>query len=338
MKKLLSSLLALVALTSTACQSIDDSSLLLQEQPSLESSILSKNTRKVPLRTDWYETLSPELQEYYAPAKGKTGAELFDALNKIISKGQKVFQYNDAKGYMYSDVDNTVFNGKTGLFDSYSYIFAVGSGSNGNIYTESGDDNNDGYPKDFINCEHTWPQSFFNKVTPMVSDLHHLFPTMSVPNAMRSNNPFGEATMDGRKVIYETNGGSKLGVIDSKNRSLSELKRLINLPYNQRPNLEKELDSVFEPGDRQKGNTARAMMYFFLRYYDESVKGGAYDEKKFWDSKVPVFIKWSEQIDPVDQSEVKRHQTVYNKQGNRNPFIDIPNLGSLITEQVLETK
>lgn len=338
MKKLLSSLLALVALTSAACQTIDDNSLLMQDQTSLESSILSKSTRKVPLRTDWYETLSPDLQAYYAPAKGKLGADLFNSLHTIISKGQKVSDYKTAKGFMYSDVDNIVVNGQSGLYDSYSYIFAPGKGADGNLYTESGDQNNDGYQKDFINCEHTWPQSFFNKVTPMVSDIHHLFPTMSVPNAMRSNNPFGEATKDGRLVIYETNGGSKLGVIDSKNRSFDELKKLINLPYEQRPNLEKELDSVFEPGDRQKGNTARAMMYFFLRYYDESVKGGAYDEKKFWDSKVPVFIKWSEQVDSVDELEVKRHQVAANKQGNRNPFIDIPNLGTLITEQVLETK
>jgi len=101
--------------------------------------------------------------------------------------------------------------------------------------------------------------------------------------------------------------------------------------------LEDELDSVFEPGDRQKGNTARAMLYFYLRYYDQDIRGGDFQEQQFWDGKVSTFISWSS-MDPVDEQEKRRHDLAFKKQKNRNPFVDIPGLAVLIGENVLKTK
>ena len=42
-------------------------------------------------------------------------------------------------------------------------------------------------------------------------------------------------------------------------------------------------------------------------------------------------MAWAAQ-DPVDPQEAKRHNQVAQKQGNRNPFVDIPNLAQLIGE------
>lgn len=340
MKKLISSLILLSTIAFTGCSQENQNLSYLNDINGQTQELSAYAKPKAKIKTDWYESLSPELQKYYAPAKGKLGVALFESLHQIIAQNQKSSDYLVAKSFMYEKADNLNNNGKTGLFDVYSYIFVPGSGGNGNLYKEAGDENKDGHPSDFINCEHTWPQSFFKKELPMVSDLHHMFPSMSVPNAMRSNNAFGMANSDNRMVIYTTDAvsGSKLGVIDPKHRSLEELKRLINLPYEQRPELEKELDEVFEPGDKQKGNTARAMLYFYLRYYDKNIRQGDFDDKQFWDSKVPMFINWSETVDPVDQAEVKRHQFVYENQKNRNPFIDIPNLASLIGPEVFQNK
>lgn len=291
--------------------------------------------------SDWFARLSPSLQQYYAPARGKTGLELFKTLNQIISKNQRVLSYGEAKSHMYAVVDHIPapqrLTGLTGLLDHYSYVFIPGQGGNGNAYTEAQDDNQDGTLRDFINCEHTWPQSFFNKAQPMVSDLHHLFPTLSKPNAMRGNYPFGLST--GRHVVYSTVGGSKLAVLDKTGTlSPAEITRIMNLPYEQQPHdlIRTHFDIVFEPLNRQKGNTARAMLYFFLRYYQQPIRAGGFDEKNFWDSKVPLFLEWSERIDPVDEQEKRRHELVFQKQGNRNPFIDIPNVGSLIGAEVFQ--
>jgi endonuclease I len=40
---------------------------------------------------------------------------------------------------------------------------------------------------------------------------------------------------------------------------------------------------------------------------------------------------WHES-DPVDQEELERNQMVFEIQGNRNPFIDQPNLVSQISD------
>ena len=333
MKKVLAGITLLSFLFTTACNTVavNDNQLLSQN----EVNSFAKQTK-----TDWYESLSPELQTYYAEAKGKTGSALFDSLHTIINRGVKISGYGDSKSFMYAVADNTTVNNKTGLFDAYSDIFVPGSGGDGGSYKESGDQNKDGVSGDFINCEHTWPQSFFGKQLPMVADIHHLQSTMSVPNNRRGHLPIGMAT---GKIIYSTSGGSKLGVSDSsrKVRTEAEMKKIFSLPegqYEDKITAEFGSTPVFEPLDRQKGNTARCLLYFYLMYYDKSIRQGGFQKGAFWTSKVSTFINWSEKTDPVNTEDINRNETVYKKQGNRNPFVDIPNLASLISEEVLKSK
>ncbi|MEZ0372304.1 MAG: endonuclease, partial [Candidatus Sericytochromatia bacterium] len=172
------------------------------------------------------------------------------------------------------------------------------------------------------------------KITPMVSDMHHMFPTLSKPNAMRNNYPIGMAT---GTVVYTTSGGAKLGAVDKTgHHSPAETTKLFNLPWEQQPHdvIQNDFEVSFEPPDRQKGNTARALLYFYTRYFDQNIRQGGYDERAFWDSKVPTLIQWS-QLDVPDELELNRHEAVARKQRNRNPFIDIPNLGELIGAEAL---
>lgn len=286
---------------------------------------------------DWYNQLPAELKGYYAPAQGKTGLALMQALNQIISSGQRTFSYGEAKSFMYAVADNIQVNGRPGLLDAYSYEFVPGSGGNGNIYLEQGDANRDGKAGDFINCEHTWPQSFFNKAEPMVSDLHHIFPTLSKPNGMRSNYPIGPVT---GQVVYSTSGGAKLSARDrTGSHNPNEVTRWFNLDWNQQPHdiMKNDFDVVFEPPTVHKGNSARALLYFYLRYYNKAnIRAGAFNEKSFLDNQIPAWVEWSERIDPVDDQERRRHEIIFQKQNNRNPFIDIPNLASLIGVNTLQ--
>ncbi|MFN8672665.1 MAG: endonuclease [Candidatus Sericytochromatia bacterium] len=330
MKKQISFLLTLVsAATIISCQQTQN--ILPDNGINTQTEIQASKKLRAP-NPNWYDSLSSDLKSYYAPAKGKVGSDLFKALHEII-KSPKVKDYGTAKSFMYSTLDNT---GK-GVFDRYSYQFINGSGGNGNSYTEKGDQNGDGKPSDFINCEHTWPQSMFEKNPPMVSDLHHMFPTASVPNEMRGHFPFGVAK---GIVGYTTNGGSKLGLVDKtgKNRQLDEIKKILELPHDQKATiLENEFEVTFEPLDKQKGDTSRAMLYMYLAHYDKGINRGSFHQDYFWDSKVSTFIDWSENKDPVDQEELKRNTDIQKYQGNRNPFVDIPNLASTIGEDVLKT-
>ena len=285
-------------------------------------------------RGDWFASLRPDLQQYYAPARGKTGRELFAVLSQIISQGQTPVEYQEAKSFLYASADNTVVNNRPGLFDCYSWIDIAGTGGDGGQYKEQGDSNADGTPGDFINAEHTWPQSFFNKVMPMVGDMHHIFPSLSKPNAMRSNYPIGQ--VEGT-VVYSTSGGAKLSAFDKTGRhSPAETTKLFNLPWEQQPHqvLDQDFKVTFEPPDRQKGNTARALLYFYLRYNKESIRNGAFNEQEFWDSKVPTYLQWIKQ-DAPDELENRRHEMIAQRQHNRNPFLDIPDLGDLIGADTL---
>lgn len=131
-----------------------------------------------------------------------------------------------------------------------------------------------------FNTEHTFPQSFFNSDFPMRGDIHHLFPTKQQSNSARANYPFGVVT---NNPTY-SEGGS-LGV-----------------------------PGLFEPRDKQKGPTARAMMYFVLRYGDYN---------NFYNQQEGILLEWNQNHAPTTFDQ-NRNDAIESAQGNRNPFVDYP--------------
>jgi len=145
-----------------------------------------------------------------------------------------------------------------------------------------------------INCEHTWPQSKFTGAFPkglQKSDLHHLFPADSKANGIRGNYDF--ADVDGDPL--ENCDGSYYGV-------------------------EKWQGGNFEPPKEHKGNVARALFYFSVRY-----------KIHINDSEEAYLREWNNQ-DPVDEEEMQRNDTIHKIQGNRNPFVDYPELADQISD------
>ena len=72
------------------------------------------------------------------------------------------------------------------------------------------DDHNGSYSKegDMYNREHSVPQSWFQKASPMKSDAFHVVPTDGYVNNRRGNFPFGNVSAP----TYTSNGGfSKVG-------------------------------------------------------------------------------------------------------------------------------
>lgn len=148
-----------------------------------------------------------------------------------------------------------------------------------------------------LNCEHTWPQSKFTSRFPekaQKSDLHHLFPTDSKANSTRGNFDFAEV---------ESN-------IHLKDCDASQSGESVT---------HKGDHNFFEPPAEHKGNVARALFYFSIRY---KIEIDATQEK---------FLRQWHAQDPVDNDEISRNDAIALLQGNRNPFIDHPEYVDAVT-------
>jgi hypothetical protein len=150
-----------------------------------------------------------------------------------------------------------------------------------------------------LNCEHTWPQSKFSKSYPadlQKADLHHLFPTDSKANSIRGNQDFTDVSSDNGDLTQDKCAVSKFG--SSATNS----------------------NDGFEPPLTHKGNVARALFYFSVRYKISIPK-----------TEEDVLRRWND-LDPVDQDEIDRNNAIFLAQANRNPFIDYPQLVNYISK------
>ena len=151
-----------------------------------------------------------------------------------------------------------------------------------------------------LNIEHTWPRSRFgvkkgsSKFRQMEADLHHLYPTNSVANSTRGSYHFSQFQISGVR-LFEC-PASKKGYITSTGAD------------------------GFEPPEAHKGNVARALFYMAIRY-DLRISA---DEE--------FFLRQWNIMDPVDKEELLRNDAVEELQGNRNPFIDDPELADIISD------
>jgi endonuclease I len=89
---------------------------------------------------------------------------------------------------------------------------------------------------------------------------------------------------------------------------------------------------AWEPPDAVKGDVARMMMYMAVRYNGDPVLDRTPDlqlvdrstqdgQSRF--GRLCTLMAWHRQ-DPVDPQERLRNEVVQSLQGNRNPFIDVP--------------
>ena len=145
-----------------------------------------------------------------------------------------------------------------------------------------------------LNVEHTWPQSKFTTKYPaetQKTDLNILYPVDAKANTSRSNHPFGVIVKD---VDGPCPGKSHRGYTNSG------------------------ADIRFEPPQVHKGNVARSIFYFALQY-DMTI-----DKEQKED-----LLKWN-RLDPVEAVDEQRNSQIETIQGNRNPYIDYPELVELL--------
>ncbi|MCW2961917.1 MAG: hypothetical protein JWM90_2304 [Thermoleophilia bacterium] len=151
-----------------------------------------------------------------------------------------------------------------------------------------------------LSVEHTWPRS--HGATGIANgDLHHLHVAGRAANQIRSNNPFGE--------IASSTWSSKGTAAGRSERGLDAAGSV-----------------VFEPADSVKGDIARSLLYFATRYGSDAP--AKYDATGFR-SSLATLLKWHE-ADPVTDAERARNDAVQAFQGNRNPYVDLPELAARV--------
>jgi len=273
--------------------------LRAQDLPSLEQLLSGLPGQTVPSPLPPFRVQ----QQYLAQAAGLSGEKLFQFLHENTAPSMQGTgtDYLKAKNYMFSVADNAGCGGGPGVTCLYSQVCAKGAGVHGADYKEQGDANGDGtIDSEGMNAEHAWPQGFFNQAAPMRSDLHHIFPTFITPNNTRGSVPFGPVA----RAEYVTTSGTKFD------------------------------GAEFEPANAAKGDIARAILYFVVRYYDKNIRDGV-DYREFWTSRVPMFLDWDRQ-DPPDAAERRRNDLIAAYQGNRNPFVDDASLPGKIGLKVFQ--
>jgi len=229
----------------------------------------------------------------YSSLDGLADEALIDGLYGMLRE-HFVFGYsgqNSARNIMFSAVD---------LHDGQVECIYTG------MTISRSSDSSEAFGKG-LNTEHTWPQSQFDKLEPMKSDLHHIFPSDVTTNSYRASYDFGMTT-------NKYANGSVLG-----------------------SSVDSSATRVFQVRPERRGDVARAHFYLVARYRNDTELGVVFDDDSRQDngaikpSEESVLRAWHIQ-DPVDATERRRNDRIEAYQGNRNPFIDQPGLVERISD------
>lgn len=241
---------------------------------------------------------------YYVNAIGKQDEELMSALEGIIYT-HSLLDYN----YMWIAYDVTDVGSDGYYIDMYSDC---------KYNNQSAHVAGASFVGEGINREHSFPKSWFGgEVAPMFTDLTMLIPTDAYVNQRRGNNPYGVCAGG----ITYTN--EELGVTMKGKLGASTYEGCTS--------------KVFEPDDEYKGDFARIYFYMVTCYKSDLGNWPGCDQLDYQKNNYKAFSDWSMQLlmewhraDPVSQKEVNRNEAVYIEQGNRNPFVDHPELAEYI--------
>ena len=101
---------------------------------------------------------------------------------------------------------------------------------------------------------------------------------------------------------------------------------LTNSSNTMYPNVSNDVVSGYHnySGDH-RGDVARILFYMYVRYDRLKLIDDLTIADNLSMGKLSVLLEWNN-LDPVDEFEIQRNNRIYEYQGNRNPFIDYPEL------------
>ncbi|MBO4665895.1 MAG: endonuclease [Paludibacteraceae bacterium] len=217
------------------------------------------------------------------------GNDLFGALNALMGQTSKI----GGSDYSYNSLRDAYVKVDVDLNNIGKMIIGYYDGRSMNGKWDGGKT---------WNREHTWPQSKgADKGTPMGHDMQSVRPTWTKSNSERGNTAYGEGTKyyDPDEVTIENE-------------------------YYKKSNL-----------GSYRGDAARVIVYDYVVYGEAGghknhlYKGNAQLLSKVGSSgvfeSIEILLKWH-MADPPSLTEVVRNDGAASYQGNRNPFIDFPEL------------
>lgn len=237
-----------------------------------------------------------ETDIYYRKAEGLRGTQLKAALHDIIQP-EMVLDYGGGVGKTWSGFWLTDQMEDMQVRDRYSNVVRY---LNPDMTAVSN-----------MNIEHIWANSWWGHLkNNAYCDLFNLYPADATANGRKSNNPIG--VVDGN-VAY-TNGVTKVGKSTSYRAD--------------------SLITVWEPADQWKGDFARTYFYMATCYSHMTSLWTTTEGLLTVDPNSPLLMRpwvynlmleWAE-ADPLDEIEQERCEAIFGIQGNRNPFVDYPEL------------
>ena len=235
-------------------------------------------------------TVSAEIPAgYYDACVGKKQSALKSQLYAIIKNHDKISY------------------GKSGTWNAFRDTDVRSDGTIWDIYTDDVVDMPSSGSASDMNIEHTFPKSWWGgSKNDAYCDIMHLMPVNASVNSTRSNHPYAEVAS-----VSWSNSRSKVGTPKSGQGGGAS--------------------KVFEPDDEYKGDLARTYFYMVTCYQNLTWQGnglltaanGTYPTLQSW--AIDMLLDWHRN-DPVSQKEIDRNEAVYYHQGNRNPFIDYPDM------------
>lgn len=236
---------------------------------------------------------------YYEFAQGTADSTLKNHLGAIICCGKRYRYGSGTKktwdGFFYTDRD-TITNQVLDMYSNNIRYF---------------DPEHPTASVSGFDIEHMLPKSWWGgDVNPAYCDLFHLVPGDYSANRSKSNHAPGipaDSTFNNGSFV--TGSGAAYG-----------------------------LTRVFCPEDQYKGDFARAYFYIATCYGDsltwlEKGEPGVAMTNEGWQEFQPwlrdLLVEWH-RMDPVSEKEKARAIEVNKIQGNRNPFIDYPDLVEFI--------
>ena len=235
-------------------------------------------------------------EQYYRKAEGLSGTQLKAALHDIIQPAL-VLGYGGGPGKTWSGFWQTDQMEDLQVRDRYSNTIRH---LNPDLSAVAE-----------MNIEHIWANSWWGHVqNNAYKDLFNLYPADATANGRKSNNPIG--VVDGS--ISFQNGVTKVGKSSSYRAD--------------------SLITAWEPADQWKGDFARTYFYMATCYSHMTSLWTTTEGLLTVDPKSPLLMRpwvynlmleWAE-ADPLDEIEKERNEAIFDIQGNRNPFVDYPEL------------
>ena len=263
--------------------------------------------------------LSTQAKAYY------TGSYTYEKLSALSGASETTSSYDATQNnplydalYELMSTTQTASYSYNSLSTDFAYTDSVAGAESGEMSDIWGG-RLDTWNGSYFNREHVWPKSraSFYQINGG-ADRHHLRPASAYINQnVHYHHPYGNTT---NGTAYYDEQGNPGGWLDG---------------------------TYYEPNDNVKGDVARILLYVYVRWQQPNLYSDVVsdnlpefdkDDNENTGTKViqslDVLLQWCED-DPVDTWEMGRNDAAEKIQGNRNVFIDYPELAWLMFSQTI---